>query len=144
VLQSELRQLSPDFVRLAGKSPHCGLLPLRLRSSRPSRPLPRSIRGSFRAFQRSSQSSGKSGFRFCGGRPRWFRSIRISPPMRRPRKHSDCDFGHAREHLRRIHPGGVGIAHVISACQGEIRESSKFRAAASGFQGDERNWLKVN
>jgi hypothetical protein len=29
--------------------------------------LPGSIRGSFRTFRRSSQSSKRSGFRFCGG-----------------------------------------------------------------------------
>jgi hypothetical protein len=33
----------------------------------------------------------------------------FQPPLRRAPEHSDCDFGHGREHFRRIHSGGVGI-----------------------------------
>jgi hypothetical protein len=29
----------------------------------------------------------------------WLRSFEISPSMQRPRKHSDDDFGHGREHF---------------------------------------------
>jgi hypothetical protein len=34
----------------------------------------------------------------------------IQQPLRRPRKHSDRDFGHGREQLRWLQPGGVGVA----------------------------------
>jgi hypothetical protein len=35
--------------------------------------------------------------------------MRLSQPLRSVLEHSDCDFGHGREHLRRLHSGDVGI-----------------------------------
>jgi hypothetical protein len=122
-LRGEFKRLSTDFVRLAGKSPHCGLLPLRLPRLRLRSQLsPLRNRRPVRSPARFADHFGHSGdlrriqkeavFASVAGRPRWFQSKRISPPMRRPRKHSDCDFGHEREHLRRVYAGGVGIAGV--------------------------------
>jgi hypothetical protein len=45
------------------------------------------------------------------GRPQRFLCARFPQPLRRPREHSDNDFGHGREYLRRVHSGRVGIAH---------------------------------
>jgi hypothetical protein len=50
-------------------------------------------------------------FRFCGGAAATVSMRATSRPLRRPREHSDIDFGHGREHLRRVHAGGLGIAH---------------------------------
>jgi hypothetical protein len=69
---------------------------------------------------------------FCNSVARlagWFRSTRISPPMRLARKHSDCDFGHGREHLRRLHSGGVGIGRAWES--GQQSEDFSFHAEES-------------
>jgi hypothetical protein len=42
--------------------------------------------------------------------PRWIESETASSPLRRAPEHSDCDFGHGREYIRRIHQSVVGVA----------------------------------
>jgi hypothetical protein len=59
------------------------------------------------------------------GWPRRFRCGRLPPLLRRPRKHSDCDFGHEQEHLRRLHSSGVGVSAGPRQVQSRY-ESEKF------------------
>jgi hypothetical protein len=45
------------------------------------------------------------------GQPRWFHRPEIPPPLQRPCEYSDIHFGHRGECVRRLHAGGVGVAH---------------------------------
>jgi hypothetical protein len=65
VLPDKFKKLSTDFVRLAGEV--SALRFAAAPSPQPIPPLPRSIRGSVRTVRRSSQSSGESVSKFCGG-----------------------------------------------------------------------------
>jgi hypothetical protein len=71
----------------------------------------------FKAFQAS-----------VAGQSRWFQSKRISPPMWRSRKHSDCGFGHEREHFRlSFHADSLNKLHSINLQNTEM-ELSDFRS----------------
>jgi hypothetical protein len=80
VLQDKFKQLSTAVGRLSEEAsalrsaaappvatPSGQPIPPAPQPTPPSRPLRCSVRGSFRTFRRSSQSSGGSVFRFCGG-----------------------------------------------------------------------------
>jgi hypothetical protein len=110
--KAEKRRRAPGLVQTPMKVPAWPAPPVQPPVPAPSPSAPGRFSNRFGLSSDLRRVPRKTVQTAVAGQPRWFRRFPIPRTLRRPRKHTDPDFGHKGEHLRRIYSGGVGVAGV--------------------------------